>query len=74
MTTTASALRQNIHRLLDQVLETGQPLEIEWRGQRLRITTAEPVKKIDWLKVRPEYLKTDPEELVHMDWSAEWRP
>ncbi len=74
MTITASALRQNIYRLLDQVLETGQPLEIERRGQRLRITPATSVKKLDRLKARPDFLRTDPDELIHMDWSNEWRP
>jgi hypothetical protein len=26
------------------------------------------------LRPHPEYLKADPESLVHMDWSEEWRP
>ena len=29
---------------------------------------------IDRLAKRPETLLTDPEELVHLDWSKEWRP
>jgi hypothetical protein len=74
MTITASALRQNIYRLLDQVLETGQPLEIERRGQRLRISAATSLKKLDRLKPRPDYLRTDPDALIHLDWSNEWRP
>jgi hypothetical protein len=74
MSITASALRQNIYRLLDQVLETGQSLEIERKGQRLRISPMAPVRKLERLQVRPGYLKADPEELVHLDWSGEWRP
>jgi hypothetical protein len=34
---TASKLRANIYRVLDQVLETGVPVEIERHGRRLRI-------------------------------------
>jgi hypothetical protein len=29
---------------------------------------------MDRLQRRPEFLKTDPEDLVHLDWSDEWRP
>jgi hypothetical protein len=30
--------------------------------------------RLDGLKPNPEYLNTDPESLVHLDWSEEWRP
>ena len=33
MPVTASKLRENIYRILDQVLETGVPVEIERRGK-----------------------------------------
>ena len=69
----ASALRENIYRLLDEVLETGVPIEIERRGKLLKISAAERPSRLDNLRPRP-YLLTDPEELVHLDWSEEWRP
>jgi antitoxin (DNA-binding transcriptional repressor) of toxin-antitoxin stability system len=68
----ASALRENLYRLLDEVLETGLPIEIERRGKILRIAPAETRSKLDNLRPRP-YLLTDPEELVHLDWCEEWR-
>ena len=68
-----SALRENIYRILDEVLETGLPVEIERRGKILRIAPAETRSKLDNLRPRP-YLLTDPEELVHLDWSEEWCP
>jgi hypothetical protein len=73
MTVKASALRQNIYKILDQVLESGIPVEIERRGKILKLVRAEPVSKLANLKPHP-YLLTDPEELVHLDWSDEWRP
>ena len=73
MTLKASALRENIYRILDQVLETGVPVEIERRGKILKIVPAESRSKLENLKPRP-YLLSDPEELVHLDWSGEWRP
>ncbi len=69
----ASALRENIYRILDEVLETGVPIEIERRGKILQISTTETRSKLDNLRPRP-YLLTNPEELVHLDWSEEWRP
>jgi antitoxin (DNA-binding transcriptional repressor) of toxin-antitoxin stability system len=76
MAITASKLRENVYRILDQVLKTGEPVEIIRGGRKLKIVPAgEPrTRKLDRLAKRPETLLTDPEELVHLDWSKEWRP
>lgn len=68
-----SALRSNIYKLLDRVLRTGEPVEIERRGRRLKIVR-EDGGKLDLLKPHPDYLRGDPEDIVHLDWSDEWRP
>lgn len=73
MAVTASSLRQNIYRLLDEVLETGVPLEIERRGRVLRIVPVEVSSKLARLKLR-NCLRGDPEDLVHLDWSDTWQP
>jgi hypothetical protein len=75
---TASRLRANVYRVLDQVLETGIPVEVERHGRRLRIVTADsgspaPAGRLRRLKAR-KYLRCAPEALVHVDWSREWRP
>jgi hypothetical protein len=75
---TASKLRENIYRVLDHVLETGVPVEIERNGRRLRIVPASDGRspapgKLRGLKLR-RYLRCAPETLVHIDWSREWRP
>ena len=74
MAITASRLRDNVYRILDEVLDTGTPVEIERRGQRLRIVPAEPTARLERLIRRPRYLKVDPESIVHLDWSDQWRP
>lgn len=74
MPLTASKLRENIYRILDQVLETGVPVEIERRGKKLKIVAVETPSKLDNLVARPDFLKCDPEDIVHLDWSQEWRP
>ena len=67
-------LRANLDRLLDEVLETGVPIEIDRDGKRLRIVPVEPVSRFAALSPDPDYLPGDPEDIVHLDWSGEWRP
>ena len=76
MKITASKLRENIYKILDQVLETGSPVEIERRGRKLRIVPgdARPRGKLARLERRPKVIVGDPEALVHLDWSGEWKP
>ena len=70
----ASRLRADLYRLLDRVLETGVPLEVQRRGRRLRIVAAEPHGRLANLTPDRAYLAGDPDELIHLDWSGEWRP
>jgi hypothetical protein len=72
MRVTASRLRADIYRLLDEVLETGVPLEIERRGRLLRIVPAVSPSKLERLARRDGIVVGDPEDLVHIDWSTEW--
>jgi hypothetical protein len=76
MVLTASKLRENIYRILDQVAETGVPVEIVRGRRRLKIVPAEQAvpKKVARLTRRPKVLIGDPQRLVHMDWSKEWKP
>lgn len=71
MPLTASKLRADIYRILDRVLETGVPVEIERKGRMLRIVADTAPSKLANLTRRP-YLATDPEDLVEMDWSETW--
>lgn len=73
MRLTASKLRENIYRILDQVLETGVPVEIRRKGRAVKIVPVEPPSKLERL-VRRDYLRGDPEAIVHLDWSGEWQP
>ena len=68
MAITASRLRARVYRVLDEVLETGTPVEIEHRGQRLRIVRDEPRSRVARLVRRPHYLRVDPTSIVHLDW------
>lgn len=70
-TITITELRGNIYNLLDEVLNTGIPIEINKGGKKLRIM---PVKKIDKLQnlvSRPNVIKGNPEDLVEISWEKE---
>ncbi|EAR21608.1 hypothetical protein NB231_02538 [Nitrococcus mobilis Nb-231] len=71
---TLSKLRANLYRIVDTVILSGRGVEIERRGRRVRIVSANEGDALDQLKPHPDYLQTDPEALVHMDWSQEWHP
>lgn len=74
MAVTASELRANVYRLLDRVLETGEPLEIERNGRVLRIVPDARRWGIDSLEPHPGTIIGDPDDLTHLDWSDEWKP
>ena len=74
MQVTATQLRKNVYKLLDQVLESGIALEVKRKGQRLIISPAEPFSRLSRLEPHPDCLVGDPEEYVHLDWSKDWEP
>lgn len=72
---TASRLRDNIYNILDSVLETGEPVEIERKGRILRIVADAPLGlKRSRITTRPGLINGDPADLVDIDWSKEWNP
>ncbi len=66
--------QEDILQLLDKVLSTGEPVEIERRGKRLLISPAEKRRDLNCLEKHPEFIVGNPDDLVHIDWSSEWKP
>ena len=66
-----SHLREDIYNLLDQVIETGVPLEIKRNGKVIKIMLDKKASKLSNLKKRV-VLSTNPEFYVHVDWSKKW--
>lgn len=71
---TVTRLRADLYRVLDRVLETGRPVEVERNGGVLRIERVEREDRLARLRAHPEAVREDPERLVHIDWSGEWTP
>ena len=70
-TVTPTQLRTNIYNLLDEVLNTGLPLEIKKGDKKLRIVPVEEVDKLQNLVARPDVIQGDPDDLVEIDWMDE---
>jgi prevent-host-death family protein len=72
MRVTASKLRENVYRILDEAIATGVPVEVVRKGKLLKIVPDKPVSKLDRLKKRKNIFVGDVEDIIGMDWSKEW--
>ena len=70
MSITASGLRKNIYKLLDDVLKSGKPLRITRKGANLDIVPSRKSGKLAHI-VKHNCINGDPESIVHIDWSKE---
>jgi len=73
MVISSTKLRENIYQILDEVLKTGEAIEVRRKGRFLRIVPEPPPSRMAILRRRPT-IKGDAGDLVHMDWSKEWKP
>ncbi len=68
---TPTQLRKNLYNLLDEVINTGVPLQINRGGKILQITPLEKVNKLDLLISRPDVINGNADELVNITWEGE---
>lgn len=80
MTITASKLRENVYRILDEVAETGVPVKVLRKGITLRIVAevkrsklANLKKRKDWLGSEEDLLKSTWEESDEKEWLEKWK-
>lgn len=72
MRLSVTKLRANLYKIVDQVIETGAPLEIERKGKKVKIVPVRNKSKLGNLVKHPGTIAGDPEEIVHSDWSSRW--
>ncbi len=70
-TVTPTQLRGNLFKILDEVLDTGIPVEINRSGRRLRIVPVEKPDKLKNIVARPHVIKGDPGNLPDIHWEHE---
>ncbi|MBI4194883.1 MAG: type II toxin-antitoxin system prevent-host-death family antitoxin [Betaproteobacteria bacterium] len=59
MAITATRLRSDLYRVIDEVIRKGVPVEVELRGRKVRIVPAEPRDKLANLVKRPGVIVGD---------------
>lgn len=76
-TASKSQFGEELYRLMEHVLETKAPVEIEFKGKKFLIglvkhpESGEDTAKLARLEPHPDCLVGDPEDIVHIDWSGE---
>ncbi len=71
MPITASRLRENIYRVLDEAIATGVAVEVVRKGSVLKIVPEKRASKLSRLKRRKAFVG-DPDDIIHLDWLSEW--
>lgn len=72
MAMSLTKLRANLYKIVDQVIATGIPIEIERKGVIIKLVTVKKRSKLSNLRKHPGTLIGDPEKIVYIDWSNEW--
>lgn len=70
-TVSPTELRSNIYKLLDEVLSSGIPIEINKGGKLLRIIPLEKTNKLENLALRPYVIVGKPDDLADISWEKE---
>ena len=78
MAITATKLRAELYRVIDNVIKNGVSIEVELRGKKVRIVHAEPRDKLAALVKRPGVIVGDPGRLPQVKtfdekkWRKKW--
>ena len=74
MVVNSTQLRSNIYQILDEVLRTGEPVEIVRNGKKLRIVADAPpeIPRMQRLKKRKGVYTGDAADLVGIGWADSW--
>lgn len=74
MVVTPTDFRKNLFKLLDSIYESGKTLEIKRNGHIFKVVPPKKTKKLDRLVPHPDAIIGESSDIVHMDWSGEWKP
>lgn len=74
MSISATALRAELYKYLDEIASTGQPLEFVSKGRTFHIYVKKDSNRIDMIQGNPDAVVGDLEDLASTDWSGYWTP
>jgi hypothetical protein len=73
MVISPTEFRKNLYKLLDQILRSGQPIEIEWAGGSVLVLPKNQASKLSRL-VKRKGFKGTTDRIAGMDWSKSLKP
>ena len=75
MTISATKLRADLYRVIDRVIDSGTPIEVDLRGRKVRIVPSAPRDKLANLPKRPGVIVGNPDDLPKVKTfdEAKWR-
>ena len=71
---TATSLRAELFKTLDQVIATGEAVEVKRLGGRVRLVAAVGGSRLTRLRPHPGVIVGDPGELATLSWPDVWQP
>jgi hypothetical protein len=68
---TITQLRSNLYKMIDQVIQTGKPIELQRKGVTVKIILEKPKNDLSKLEKYPDVMVGKPESFVHINWQTE---
>lgn len=69
---TLTELRSDLYKVVDQIIDTGIPVEVMRNGHKIKIVLADGPSKLERLVRRENVINGEPDSIVHSDWFSEW--
>ena len=70
----ATRFRAGLYKYLDDVITTGQSVEVVLRGRRVRVVAVDAPTRLAAMEPRADYIVGDPDDLVRPTFDEEaWR-
>jgi len=72
MVVSATKLRQNLYRILDEILDSGIPVKINRKGEILMIIPEKKKSKLERL-TEHKTIVGDPDSIIKISFDNEWK-
>jgi hypothetical protein len=72
MIITATKLRQNLYRILDEIIDSGIGVKISRKGEILKILPEKKKSKLERLTEHRTIIG-DPESIINISFDSEWK-
>jgi N-acyl-D-aspartate/D-glutamate deacylase len=73
MQTTPTLFKNDIFNMLDHILETGKPLEINRNGHIFKVVPPKKINKLDRLIAHPDVVVGNSDDIVNIDFTNKKR-